>query len=487
MVRYRITDEMREHIFDNWPEEALQYHADDRDCTIPEVKERLLEFAASLGLDTLDSFLARRKNKVNSISQLDGAPIDLHTFSFQTPTMTSPTSQSSDDCDSVFDNRGSPLATPSSQYTPANFKVAENGSPMRGSSSQTKLTCQTDGPDELTESHDRTQIELEYNPHRKVMHLRGDPQTLVISIEGVVYENGNAGAAVFFHQLSPWNTVTCVEKSRDNAKLEAFYIALNIISSTVTSDPTLKAVYIQCTDKDFCLALTADKQGQWLPGADETTLSEIDQLWRDILKGSNGRRPVDVQLRCVSEEEMRPVTETALAYMYEQHGRDWYAENGRDWYAEHGNLRDRFEENPSSACPQYDSVVAPQAVVDQGPQAASKWVAEAKARLKQSFLHKMVASAACHQLNGELRASKELMSTERFLDTYAMATKLTAEDPQKDIDQFMAEQRVIREGRKLLPGQLMANRGRGDVKFEEVGDQDEKLVQEVLEMEMDWE
>ena len=480
MFKYRITDEMREHLFDNWSEQNLQSLADGEDWTIPELKDRLLEFAVLHNLTNLDSFLVGPNNKVNNISQLDGAPIDLNTFVAHTPTMTSPTSQNSDDCESIFDTELSPFATPSSQYTPAALKVAENGSPMKRGIRNTHIRCQTDGPNDLTQPRDRNQTELEYNPNRKIVHLRGDPHTLVISIQGVVYENGQAGAAVFFHPLSPWNTVTCVgEKSRDNAKLEALYIALNIISFTVTSDPNLKAVHVKCTDRDFCLALKADRQS--LREADETSLSEIDQLWTDIMKGSNsdGRRPVDVRLWCVAEEEMRTVTETALAYMYEQHGRDWYAENGK--------MRDGFEESPSPAYPHYDSIVAPQAVVKQGPRAVSDWIAEAKARLQQSVLHKMVASEGCRHLNEQLRADRELMSTERFLDAYVTATRFTLEDPQKDIDQFMAEQRVILESSKLLQGQLMANRDYGHVEGGEARDEEEKLVQEVLEMERDWE
>ncbi|KAK7716728.1 hypothetical protein SLS64_002433 [Diaporthe eres] len=530
----RITDEMRDRMFANWPKKKLQSMADDEFLTVPELKENLLECAALHDIDTLDSFLVgygKNRNHVNDVSQLDGTPMECDAFNVepQTPAMTSPMSQNSDSCQSVFDSRVSSFTTPSSQYTPAKLKIAENGSPIKwGNTRDAQLLYQTDGASsDLVEPRDRytwaidanrqpnsrifdpdnrpkyrsvpRDLLLAFNPDNNVLHLRGvepstgnlqvDPHTLVIYIEGVIYdEDGQAGAAVFFHPVSPWNTVTCVKKTRDNAKLEALYIALNMISFTAANDPNLKAVYIMSTGRNFCLASTtgdyslADRQAvdKWLPGADKTTLAEINDLWTDITKGVNGQRAVDVRLWCVPEETMRPVTEVATAYLYEQKGRDWYAENGK--------IPERFEvESPNPPAYQKDyAIVAPQHIVDQGPQAVTKWTAEAKARFKQSVLHKHVASDGCRDLNDQLRDSKELMSTERFLEAYAMATKYMSEDPQKHIDQFVAEQRAIRQSRQMQ-AQWMANGGTGTGYGEggDTGCEDEKLVQQVLDM--DWE
>lgn len=534
MFAPRITDEMREHMFDNWSEKKLQSMADFEDRTIPDLKERLLEFAAFHDFDNLD-FLMGHGNNVNSISsipQLDGALVDCDSFNFepQTPTMTSPMSQGSDDCESVFDSGATAFTTPASQYThtPARLKVAENGSPIKRSHTEhTQLIFQTDGPSsDLTQprnsdgsvidtngqpivrlfdpekslKHQAVPMDLllSHNPGKNVMHLRGvdpstgnlqvDPNTLVIFIEGVVYDDddGQAGAAVFFHPLSPWNTVTCVEKSKDNAKLEALYIALNMISFTAANDPNLNAIYIMCADMDLCLATTTDgynlahrqSVSKWLQGADKTILSEIDELWTNITEGTNGQRAVEVRLWCVPEAAIRPVTDIATAYLYEQ--------RGRDWYAEHGKTRDHFEEN-SQDTPAYPpdlSIVAPQSIVSQGPLAVTKWKAEAKARLQQSIWHKIVASDGCRQLNDELRSNGELLSTERFLEKYSMATNFMSEDPQKDIDQFVAEQRAIQQS-SHLQDQWMTTGGSGNVEGRETGCENEKLVQQILEM--DWE
>lgn len=539
MFGYRITDNMREQMFDNWPQTKLQSMADDEDWTVPELKERLLEFASLHDIDTLDGFLVGCDNNgshvinVDSVCQLDGAPVDCDTFNAepQTPTMTSPTSQNSDDCDSVFDHGASAFTTPSSPYTPAKLRIAENGSPIKRSNTEFARLRQADGASsDLTETrdfegsatdaagqpifrmfdpekslkHGAIPIDalLAYNPDKNATHLRGvdlstgnlqaDPQTLVISIEGVVYEGdgGQAGAAVFFHPLSAWNTVTCVEKTKDNAKLEALYIALTMVSLTAANDPNLKAVRIMCAGREFCLANTtgeyslADQQAvdKWLQGADKTTLSEVNELWTNITEGTNGHHAVDVRLWCVSEEAIRPVTEVATAYLYEQQGRDWYAENGK--------TRDRYEvDSLNTLAYQQDyPIVAPQSVVDQGPQAVLKWTTEVKARFKQSVLHKIVASYGCRQVNNQLRGSGELMSTEKFLEAYGMATRFMSDDPQKHIDLFVAEQQTIRKTSQLQD-QLVTNGGTGDVEGGETGSEGEKLVQQVLEMdwEMDWE
>lgn len=529
----RITDEMREHAFANWSEKKLQSMADDAYLTVPELKQSLLEWAALHDIDTLDSFLVgygKNGNKVNSVSQLDGTPMECDAFNVepQSPTMTSPMSPSSDSCESVFDSGASVLTTPSSQCTPAKLKIAENGSPiMWGNTRHVQFLYQTDGAsNDLAEPRDcygsaidangqpiarifdpeksinhrsvPMDLLLAYNPDKNVLHLRGaehstgnlqvDPRTLVISIEGVVYkdDDGQAGAAVFFHPLSAWNTVTCVKKTKDNAKLEALYIALNMITITAANDPNLKAVRIMCTERDFCLANTTgdysleDRQAvaNFLEGADKTTLAEINELWTDITKGTSGHRAVDVRLWCVPDEVIRPVTEVATAYLYEQQGRDWYAENGK--------MRERFEvDGPNTPAYQKDySIVAPQSIVDQGPQAVTKWTAEAKARLQQSVLHKLVASDGCRRLNDQLRASEELMSPEKFFEAYAMATKYMAEDPQKHIDQFVAEQRAIRQSSQFRD-QRTTNGGTGSGEGGEIGGGDEKLVQQVLDM--DWE
>lgn len=541
LMIYKITDHMREHMFDNWSEHKLQSMADDEGYTVPELKERLLEYAAFFDFDTLDSFLVGDGDKINSISQLDGAPMDCDmSDSPHTPTRASPMSQDSDDGESIFEAGASVFTTPATPYTPATVKVAANGSPVkRGNNKFDHLTCQTSDLDGSTESGDciptfcdgfaidadsqpitrmfdpKTSLQhhamemdhlQDYNPDKKVVHLQGvdpatrqlqsDPHTLVISIEGVIYADGQAGAAVFFHPLSPWNTVTWVQATQQNAKLEALYIALNIISFTAANDPHLKAVRIKCVGRDFCLANTASKHNlaandrqaiaKWLQGgAIRTTLLEINELWTDIAKGVNGHRAVDVRLWCVPEEQMDTVKDMALAYMHEQRGRDWYAENGKT-RAEY--KVDGPDSSGSLAYLQQHPIVAPHAIVQLGPRAVFKWKAEASARLRQSLLHKTVATDGCRHLNDELRANGgKLMSMERFLGAYAMATNYMSEDPQKHIDQFAADQRSIRLCNQLQ-NRKITNFGTGQGESSEIGSfasGEETLVQEVLEM--DWE
>lgn len=538
---YRITDHMREHMFDNWSEHKLQSMADDEGWTIPELKERLLEFAAFHDFDTLDFFLAGDGDKVNSISQLDGAPADCDMLdSPHTPIRASPMSQDSDDGESVFEAGASVFTTPATPYTPATVKVTANGSPVkRGSNKSNHLMCQTNDLDGSIESGDRIQTFcdgfaidadgqpiarlfdpktsmqhhtmdmdhlLDFNPSKNVVYLQGvdpstgrlqsDPHTLVISIESVIYADGQAGAAVFFHPLSPWNTVTWVEATQQDAKLEALYIALNMISIAAANDPHLKAVRIRCVGRDFCLANTARKHNlaeddrqavvKWLQaGASRITLLEINELWTDISKGTNGHRAVDVRLWCVTEEEMVTVTDMALAYMYEQRGRDWYAENGKT-RAEYEV--DGPDSSGSLAYLQQYPIVAPHAIVQQGSRAVLKWKAEASARLRQSLLHKNVAADGCRHLNDELRANGgKLMSMERFLGAYAMATNYMSEDPQKHIDQFVADQRAIRLCNQL-PNRQIINVGTSQGESSEIGSYgsvEETLFRQVLEME--WE
>jgi hypothetical protein len=544
MMTLRITDEMRNHMFENWSKEQLQSIADFECSTISEVKERLLEFAAFHGLDSLDHGPEGHGDNANYLSQMDGPAMDYDTLNApQTPLMSSPMSQKSDGAESVFEVGASVLTTPSTPYISdlATLKVADNGSPVkRSTNNYNRALCQTDGPDDHPESRNRANAHydsfavdadgqpitrmfdpqkslkygavdapflLDYDAEKKVLHLQGfdlstsrpqsDPTTLVISIDSVVYEEASAGAAVFFHPLSPWNTVTWVKGSKKNAKLEALFIALNMIRITAANDPNLKAVVIRCTGRGFCLANANAARGnklqawdrnavaEWLQGVSESTLEEVDELWTNITRGNtDGRRAVDVRLWCVSKEDMQETTEAALAYMYEQRGRDWYAENGKgypeyDEPATTESLED-LEINP---------IVAPSHIIDQGAQAAMRWTAAARARLRQCFLHKVMASAACRDLNGQLRAGEgmaAMLSMKNFFEAYALATRWMSECPQKQIDQFAEDQRNIRYNNQLA-GRQMDTTG---VDYREVGDDSaERLTREVLKMgwEMEWE
>lgn len=536
MMICRITDEMREHMFDNWSETKLQCVADAEGWTIPELKERLLEFAAFHNIDSLDRPLVDHGDKANNFSQMDGAPVDCDTFNApQTPTMTSPMSQSSDSAESVFEVGASVFTTPSTPYTPATVKVADNGSPVKqGSNKYNQVLCQIDGLDDFLDSRDRIEalcdgsaidadgqpitrmfdpknslkhravdmdFLLDYNSDKNVVHLQGvdpstgylqsDPHTLVISVESVVYEDGQAGAAVFFHPMSPWNTVTWVDATKKNAKLEALYITLNIVSFTAANDPNLQTVLIKCAGRDFCLANTAcehnltayDRKAvaEWLQGASKTILREIDELWTNITQGTNDHRAVDVRLWCVPEEDMQTVTEMALAYMYDQRDRDWYAENGKTHPEFDVTIPDSLDYL------QHNPIVAPRHIVNQGPHAVRKWTAEALARLRQSLLHKAVASDASRDLNEQLRANEgQLLSTEAFFEAYALATRYMSEDPQKHIDKFVEDQRAIRLCNQLQ-GREMNDVG---TYYGAVSDGSaETLVRKVLEMgwEMDLE
>ncbi|KAK2598410.1 hypothetical protein N8I77_011830 [Diaporthe amygdali] len=564
MFGYRITDEVREHMFDRWSQKNLQSMADYHDWTVPELKERLLEFAAFHDIDTLDSFLVGSNGKVNTISQLDGAPdgvMDCDTIDDpRTPTMSSPMSRQSDDSESIFDFRASLLTTPLSQHTPT--KLSYNASPNKHEDSKyTRLMCQTDGfssgltktladvqvpsdgsvvsidgrpivrlfDPEMSLRHRDVSDEnlLAYNHKKSVMNLCGiepstgalqiDPQTLVISIEGVVCEDGQAGAAVFFHQNSPWNTVTCVEstmpQTKENAKLEALYVALHMIRSTAAVDPFLKAVRIMCVGREFCIANTmeepnlggADREAveKWLQEVDEATFWEINQFWKDIAKGGNGQRALDVRLWNVSDETVRPVTEMTLAYMYERHDHDWYRENGKahDHFEVHSpkdlksssygkwssiaNAKAMLEESLGQR-----SIFAPQAVIDRGPRAVSQWITETKAQLQQDFLYTILAPDSRREINDEVRSSRgELQSTEEFLKAHARSTRIMVfeEEAQERINKFMAEQRVIWQNNPEQD-QYRAYGSTGGNQDDETGEDGliaDKLVKQVLEM--DWE
>ncbi|POS73948.1 hypothetical protein DHEL01_v207653 [Diaporthe helianthi] len=531
MMMLRITDEMREHMFDNFSEQTLQSMADFEESTIAEVKERLLEFAASHGLDSLDG----PGDKAIDASQLDGATVDGDMLNApQTPTL----SHCSDD-ESIFDRGASIFTSPVTPFTTAGVDITDNGSPVKqgnGTSDQ-QLMCQTDGPDEFPETPDFIQTPSPYkfapdlsnnpmirlfdpknslkhqaldmdslvafNPNKQVVHLQGvdpltgclqsDLTTLVISIESVMYKDQQAGAAVFFHPVSPWNTVSWVDGTKKNAKLEALYIALSMISLAATNDTNLKTVLIKCAGSDFCLAKSTqvdhmdrdDTQTilDWLRGASQTTFEEIHDLWADITSGANGQRAVDVRLWCVPEEEMQTVKDMSLAYMYKQRGRNWWAENGKT-----PPQYQVQEPDSSMAYLQQHAIVTPNHVVSQGPQAVSRWRAETDARLRQCILHRDTAAEACRDLNMQLRDSKNggLKSFEQFLDAYALATRYMSEDAQKHIDQFVEEQRAIRRNTQLQGRQVV---NFGATRCEGAGTAGnawaETLVQEVLEM--DWE
>ncbi|KAG8159772.1 hypothetical protein KVR01_010409 [Diaporthe batatas] len=531
---FRITDEMRAHMFDNFSEQTLQAMADFEESTVDEVKERLLEFAASHGLDSLDG----PGDKVNRSSQLDGAPMDHKTLDApQTPTMSPVLQDSDDDDDSIFDDGESVFtrASPATPFTPAALKVTDSSSPVkRGRNECNQLMCQTDGPDDIPDSHDFVQTPcsdgfaldayneplirlfdpknslkhraldmkslVSFNPDKQALHLQGvdpstgrlqaDPTTLVLAIDSIVYEGQQAGAAVFFHPMSPWNTVSLVDATEKNAKLEALYIALSMISLAAANDPNLKTVLIKCADRDFCLANTAldhldgDEARislEWLNGANMSTFGEIDGLWTDITLGSNGQRAVDVRLWCVPEEDMQTVHDMSLAYMYKQCGRDWWAENGK-------TPPEYTVQAPDSLIYlQQHEIIAPDHIISQGPQAASRWRAEAAARLDQWIAHKKQATEACRELNKQLRDDTGmLLGVEQFLEAYGLATRYLSGDPQRHIDQFAAEQRAIRLTSKLQ-GRQMVNFGVVNGEGAEIGGDDwaETLVREVLDM--DWE
>lgn len=532
MTFLRITDEMREHMFDNFNEKTLQSMADLEQSTVDEVKERLLEFAAFFELDSLDG----PADKVNHTSQLDGAPMDDATLdSCQTPTM-SPMSQSSDDEDSVFDRGASVFTSPLTPFTPAGVNVTDSGSPVkRGDGKYNQLMCQTDGPDDIPEYHDFIQTPsrdifapgaydepmirlfdpknslkhraldmdslVSYNPDKQVLHLQGvdpwtgrlqaDPTTLIIAIESVIYDDRNAGAAVFFHPTSPWNTVSLVDMTKKNAKLEALYMALSMISLAAANDPNLKTVLIKCAGRDFCLANTAlnhmdgdDAQiiHDWFNGADKTTFAEINDLWTDMTLGANGQRAVEVRLWCVPEKGMQTVKDMSLAYMYKQFGRDWWAENGKTLPQYPVQVPDSLPDDLK----QHD-IVAPGHIVSQGPQAVSRWKSEALARLGQCREHKKQAAEACRCLNEQLRDNRgKLLGVEQFLDAYGLATRYMSEDPQRYIDHFVAEQRAIRLNSQLR-GRQMVNFGAGVGEGAQSGGDDwaETLVREVLDMDWD--
>ncbi|KAI3398876.1 hypothetical protein diail_8385 [Diaporthe ilicicola] len=559
-----ITEEMRvhlQHMFDNWDDQDFLYVADMswEDWTIDEVKEHLWDFAAMHDLDTLDSFLPRKGNKANTIPQLDGASdglVDCDTREApQTPTMTSPMSRRSDGAESVFDSRAPFYTTPSSQYTPA--KPTEIGTPKEEENTEhTQRICKIDDLDddmfditelkirgepnprifisELSLKHRHVPKELlfAYNPQKNITHLRSiDPSTgalqvdfhtLVIAIEGVVYEGRQGLAAVGFHPQSIWNTVTWLDvkntyQTKENAKLKALYTALQMISSTAAKDPSLKEVRIVCSGLDCGFAAAVDWDsvmldeidqkfelyGNWIEQIDEEQLSEVNELWKTITEGTNGERAVDVRLWPSEEEEIAWLAEKAMVHVYKEHGRDWYKETNNNLErAEGDDSEDAFDyfgelnfTASAKACLEarleHHSFLAPQHVIDKGPRAVSTWTAQARAKLQQALLHTIVASDGCFDLKKQLRVNKkegELVQGDDWLKSYEAATELMAsqEQAQRYIEDFDKEQRDIWQ-RSQMQGQQMAEGSTGRDETGETGEGsfEDELVKQVLEM--DWE
>lgn len=318
------------------------------------------------------------------------------------------------------------------------------------------------------------EILLAYNRDRNVVHLRdcepstgvvqANPNTLVISIGAVLYENSPAAAAVCFHPDSPWNTITLTESTEDNAKLEALCIALEIIYSAKLKGPPLEAVYIRCTGKAFCLANTTNLHdltpadsvavAKWVQEADKTLLGKLKLVWEDVAGA------VDVFLWPALESEIEPVTEMAMAYMYQQHGRNWYKESSK----QEGRFQVDMSNNPASNIKRNlivnaantvrhtldgYSIIAPQSITSQGLNTVNKWKAVAKARLHQSLLLSIVASNGCWFLAQELRSkgdNRNPVDPNKFFLAYEMAMEYTAsrEDMQHSIHNFITQQQAIR-------------------------------------------
>ncbi|KAL1879203.1 hypothetical protein Daus18300_001782 [Diaporthe australafricana] len=553
MFAYRITDEMREHMFDNWSERQLQKMADYEDYTVPELKERLLEFAAFHDFDTLDDFI-RPAKVTNTIMQFDGALGSLVDHDRdglnapKTPTMGSPRSHISDDFESVFDNSdASLLTTPSSQYTPAkqttelvpvvvgrrasstrpvpfrpafyNFVNIGAGSAVHISNSELSLEFER-VPDYLP---------LAYNHEKRVLHLTGadfstgmakaDTESLVIFIKGVTYGDHQTGSAVFLHPTSQWNTVTCFDDTvpppKESATLEALWLALHMISSTSAMDPSLRKVRILCADDDIENALEKHRLCELIQPADRQPLSEINRFWEDITNGVNDERRLDLRLWKVTEETMQPFTDEANCYMYKKNGRDWVKENGKGQdqlkdlstkYSSPEKLASlkklaspENSENLASylalaadakatlmANLEQNSIQAPPEVLNMGPQAVSRWTAEARARVQQNILHAIVAPEIYRNMGDMARRPstyEEAQDADSWFRSYEKAAKIMAdrEQAQWNVDDWVNNQADIRAS-YYEQDQDMAG---GSVQNDDVGETESELVKQVLEM--DWE
>lgn len=323
---------------------------------------------------------------------------------------------------------------------------------------------------------------LGYNRDRGILHLRGYvpstgtiktyPGTIVISIDAVAYSDDLAAAVVFFHHKSAWNTVTVARATKDNARLEAFHLALCIINEAKLNGAPFLAAYIRCADLEFCLANANDNPdmgpstsklvNRWLQRADQTLLADIKTVAEYVTTSANGFHPMDVYLWCVSSEDMEPVTDMGNAFMYERHNRDWYKESGRD----PGRFRVDGPGLPVYK-PKTDLVANAKAILNEyligftthppadvvlkGAKAVSAWKAEATLNLRHALLTVIVASDGCWLLNQEVRAEGPeaeggLVNPFKFLHAYGLMEKFTAEKERmlEYIADFVKEQRRIR-------------------------------------------
>lgn len=517
---FPVRDEVREHMFDNWSERQLQKLADYEEYTVPELKERLLEFAVFHNFSSLDSFLK---------------PLDRPDFQFD-GALSGLMDHDSDDSESVFHNSDASLLSKSwTQYdppkpatelitpgwsrrsrypmpfgrTPHQFINIDAGPVVRTSNSELSLEFEL-VPDFLP---------LAYNPERRVLHLTGagfanasggaEIDSLVIFIKGVVYGDHEAGSAVFFHPKSQWNTVTIfddtVSPPKESATLEALWLALHMISSTAAMDENLRKVRILCAGDEIENALEKHRLGKLIQPASRQPLSEINKFWENITNGVNGERRVDLRLWKVSEETMQPITDEANCYMYKMNGRDWVKENGKGQDRLKNHPKDSSPENLDSPKSSYNlasylalaaddkatlmssleqhSIHAPREVVNMGPQAVSRWMAEVKARVHQDILHAILAPEIYRNIGKQPSTYEEARDAADWFRSYEKALEIMVDREQAhlNLDAWCQSQAKIWDRdyeQDYDPDQEI-------IQNDDVGETESELVKQVLEM--DWE
>lgn len=366
---------------------------------------------------------------------------------------------------------------------------------------------------------------LAYNEEKDIFNLRRydevtgilstDPHTLVVCIDAVTYDSDlasgrdRAGAAVRLHPMSLWNAVFQANKSKEEAKLEAFGTALGMIRIAKQHDPSLQRAYIRCVGEGFCYANAKSlstietwektKAEMWLQKVDKKTVDKVDALARDVTKADDGGGHVEVYLWRVPQNKIGPVSAMATP-----------GKNGLDWYKEKWNSRPslHFQGSSNPACKadsttgvlftatlherlEIPRLVVPESILGENPKPEKiwRWKAATKSVLYQAHLTKVVASNGYNKLTYELQGMKGSLYGDNFVNKYEIARRYSRSSKlmQLFINNFHAEQKAIRS-----TAPTARERGTGNSisyaearKSAEIEGRSETLIQELKEM--DWE
>ncbi|ROW16229.1 hypothetical protein VPNG_01975 [Cytospora leucostoma] len=348
--------------------------------------------------------------------------------------------------------------------------------------------------------------------------LEADLGSVVVTIEGVVYEKEGGerqGAGVVFcHNKQPWSRLTYLDstcpQTKEQALLEALSQVLTLTKLLRVAMPHMREIRIMtssaalchlfCLGMDQLSAKNAAAAEEWLGKTDKSFWKEVDARWQDITDGRTGR-PVDVRLWYVSDDTVEEAAETAIAEMYRFGGRDWYEEHGKGRdplkvgnlhraLGSNTNGRNRGTNRAAAAenaiRPTLDQTrfIPPESIVDQGPEAISKWEIEMKMKYKQALLYLSVAAEGIQDLDSTKRTASRTRGRTREQDPTEGHTGESAESALEHAYQIAGVycHRFLAENPAAIQSHAAGHGQEGDAMDVDVGGED--LAQAVVEMAM---